>query len=243
MTQTAGRELDVRALPPAERHPKIFALFDSLAEGDSFVLINDHDPRPLFHQFRMERAGTVQWVPISEGPGEWRIEITRLRPWEEETEIEAAFGRDHDEIDLLLGYLRQDLQSVIGDKKRSAGSLGRQFDEFDGRLERHIRWEEEILFPAAEVLQPFLAQGPGRVMRMEHEEIRRLKAEVGRCLHTKEASAAAVERTREALEALVSLLTDHNHKEESIYYPASEQVLDGGKKADLLRRVREAYRP
>ena len=243
MTRPAGSELDVRALPPPERHRKIFELFDSLVENDSFVLVNDHDPRPIFHQLRMERAGTVQWVPISEGPEVWRIEIARLRPWEEEKEIAAAFGRDHDEIDLLLGYFRQDLQSVRTDGKRPAGSLGGQFDEWDARLERHIRWEEEILFPEAEALEPCLGQGPGRVMRMEHEEIRRLKTEVGRCVRTKDPAPAVLERASKALDSLVFVLTDHNHKEESIYYPMSERVLTGKKKEDLLRRVRGDRRP
>ncbi len=39
--------LDVRDIPPRERHPKIFNTFDSLKAGEKMVLINDHDPKPL----------------------------------------------------------------------------------------------------------------------------------------------------------------------------------------------------
>jgi uncharacterized protein (DUF2249 family) len=45
MSQTA-RELDVREVAPRVRHPLIFSTFDELQAGESFVLVNDHDPRP-----------------------------------------------------------------------------------------------------------------------------------------------------------------------------------------------------
>ncbi len=45
MTETTT--LDLRFLIPAERHRKIFETYDGLAVGDKFVLVNDHDPKPL----------------------------------------------------------------------------------------------------------------------------------------------------------------------------------------------------
>src|SRR5690606_12592338 len=40
-------ELDVRRLVPAERHRVIFAAWHALAPGAAYVLVNDHDPKPL----------------------------------------------------------------------------------------------------------------------------------------------------------------------------------------------------
>jgi hypothetical protein len=40
-------DLDVRALPHAARHERIFGMVAELAPGESFVLANDHDPKPL----------------------------------------------------------------------------------------------------------------------------------------------------------------------------------------------------
>ncbi|MCZ7685349.1 MAG: DUF2249 domain-containing protein [Sandaracinaceae bacterium] len=60
-------ELDVRTIPPPERHPRIFGAFDALAEGESFVLVNDHYPKPLLYQFQSER------------PGRFRVERARGR--------------------------------------------------------------------------------------------------------------------------------------------------------------------
>ena len=47
----ATRTLDVRVIPPREKHPTIFTTFSALAPGESFVLVNDHDPKPLRYQF------------------------------------------------------------------------------------------------------------------------------------------------------------------------------------------------
>jgi hemerythrin-like domain-containing protein/uncharacterized protein (DUF2249 family) len=70
-----GQVLDVRAMPPRERHPRIFATFDRLAPGAHFVLVNDHDPKPLYYQFAAERPGAFTWRYLEEGPEVWRVEI------------------------------------------------------------------------------------------------------------------------------------------------------------------------
>jgi len=70
-------ELDVRPIPPRDKHPKIFEVFDSLAPGESMIIINDHDPRPLRYQFEFERPGKFEWQYLEEGPEVWRVEIKR----------------------------------------------------------------------------------------------------------------------------------------------------------------------
>ncbi|MFB6102142.1 MAG: DUF2249 domain-containing protein [Haloplanus sp.] len=47
--------LDLRDVPPRERHSKIHAAFDDLDEGEELTIVNDHDPKPLFYEFRAER--------------------------------------------------------------------------------------------------------------------------------------------------------------------------------------------
>ncbi|AFK19868.1 DUF2249 domain-containing protein [Haloferax mediterranei ATCC 33500] len=46
--------LDVRELPPAERHPKIHSAFDDLESGEALTILNDHDPKPLFYEMQAE---------------------------------------------------------------------------------------------------------------------------------------------------------------------------------------------
>ncbi|MFW6097483.1 MAG: DUF2249 domain-containing protein [Chloroflexota bacterium] len=69
--------LDIRPLPPVQRHPLIFQRFETLAPGESFVLVNDHDPKPLFYQFQAERSGEFTWDYLEQGPEVWRVELGR----------------------------------------------------------------------------------------------------------------------------------------------------------------------
>ena len=70
-------ELDVRIIPPRDKHPAIFRARDDLASGQSLLLVNDHDPRPLRYQLDAERPDTFDWEYEAEGPEEWRVRINR----------------------------------------------------------------------------------------------------------------------------------------------------------------------
>lgn len=71
-------ELDIREVAPRDRHPLIFRTFDELGTGDSFLLINDHDPMPLYYQFQAERAGQFDWEPQEEGPERWVVRLGKV---------------------------------------------------------------------------------------------------------------------------------------------------------------------
>ncbi|MBX6385997.1 MAG: DUF2249 domain-containing protein [Microbispora sp.] len=70
-------ELDVRRLPHRRRHEEIFATYAALAPGEAFVLVNDHDPKPLYYQFAAEHTGEFEWEYLATGPEEWRVRIAR----------------------------------------------------------------------------------------------------------------------------------------------------------------------
>jgi uncharacterized protein (DUF2249 family) len=79
--QTASstqNEVDVRQLIPIKRHEKIFQLVDALAPGASFVLVNDHDPKPLYYQLEAEHPNQFSWTYVEKGPSVWRVEIGRV---------------------------------------------------------------------------------------------------------------------------------------------------------------------
>jgi uncharacterized protein (DUF2249 family) len=74
---TTDPQLDVRSSPPARRHELIFENYASLPPGEGFVLINDHDPKPLYYQLAAEHAGQFEWDHLEEGPQTWRVRIGR----------------------------------------------------------------------------------------------------------------------------------------------------------------------
>ncbi|BBY94601.1 hypothetical protein MGALJ_42700 [Mycobacterium gallinarum] len=73
-------ELDVRHIPKPQRHPMIFARFDALAAGESFVLVNSHDPKHLREEFARDRPGAYDWRYLEGNQTEhlWRIRIIRI---------------------------------------------------------------------------------------------------------------------------------------------------------------------
>lgn len=46
--------LDVREIPPPERHPKIHDAFAEMDSGEVLEIVNDHEPKPLFYEMQAE---------------------------------------------------------------------------------------------------------------------------------------------------------------------------------------------
>ncbi len=74
---TQAVEIDVRQLPPRERHPRIFDMWEELPFGGAILLINDHDPVPLYYQFAVEYVGEFHWEYLEQGPATWRVRIAK----------------------------------------------------------------------------------------------------------------------------------------------------------------------
>lgn len=67
--------LDVRDLPPRERHQTIFERLHALDSGGVLGLVNDHDPAPLRYQLDAEYPDQYAWVTIEAGPERWVVDI------------------------------------------------------------------------------------------------------------------------------------------------------------------------
>lgn len=87
MSTSAPNALDVRPLPPPRKSATVLAAFDRLEGGESFVLVDDHDPDGVRSYVEAKRPGQVRWEALRDGPHVWHIEITRRsRPGANETE-------------------------------------------------------------------------------------------------------------------------------------------------------------
>ena len=72
---TTDPQLDVRTQPPARRHELIFDTYAGLTAGEGFVLVNDHDPKPLYYQLAAEHPDQFSWDYLEDGPEVWRVRI------------------------------------------------------------------------------------------------------------------------------------------------------------------------
>lgn len=82
MSQTAESidltHFDVRPIPCRQKHKMIFERWAALPVGEHFVLINDHDPVPLYYQFAVQFPGQFTWEYLVAGPEEFQVKITRM---------------------------------------------------------------------------------------------------------------------------------------------------------------------
>ncbi len=79
MSESFATTIDVREIPPFQRHPMIFGRFDELRPGEALQLVNDHDPRPLYYQFQAMNNGQFTWDYLESGPELWRVRIGKLK--------------------------------------------------------------------------------------------------------------------------------------------------------------------
>ena len=70
--------LDVRQLRKPDKHPAIFARYRTLDTGESFDLVNNHDPVHLRQEFESEYPGSFGWEYLESGPQVWRIRLSKL---------------------------------------------------------------------------------------------------------------------------------------------------------------------
>ncbi|MGH6656221.1 MAG: DUF2249 domain-containing protein [Actinocrinis sp.] len=72
--------IDATELPHGQRHPRIFARYASLAPGESFILSNTHDPKPLRREFHAAHPDAFTWDYVEAGPDRWQVRIGKVKP-------------------------------------------------------------------------------------------------------------------------------------------------------------------
>jgi iron-sulfur cluster repair protein YtfE (RIC family) len=137
--------------------------------------------------------------------------------------IALFFEADHARLDAVL-------ERVLEAAMLDDWALARKhFAGFDRGLRRHIRAEEDLLFPAFERAVP--GGGPVELMRHEHRTIEGILNEIGAAL----GDALPIE---ERVDRLRAVLSGHNLKEEQMLYPACDAELPSPARERLLEESR-----
>lgn len=79
MDNAPEKVLDGICLDPAVKFQTIMKTFDDLKEGESFILKNDHDPKPLYYHLSGEHGDTFTWDYLQEGPDVFKIRIAKKK--------------------------------------------------------------------------------------------------------------------------------------------------------------------
>lgn len=143
----------------------------------------------------------------------------------EPTTITAFYEADHDRLDELF-------KTFQGLKRTDFVKAKDAFKEFKIGLQRHIVWEEDLLFPLWEEKTGMIEDGPTPMMRFEHGQIKQYLD----AIHQKvEGQNLDIDQEEQAL---LNLLGSHNRKEERALYPAIDNVTTVGERETIFRNMK-----
>ena len=91
---------------------------------------------------------------------------------------------------------------------------------FQSQMLRHLRMEEEVMFPAFEQASGMTDGGPTFVMRSEHDQMRGLLDQMDAA-----EDGGDHDELTDVGDTLLILIQQHNQKEEHMLYPLAEQAL------------------
>jgi hemerythrin-like domain-containing protein len=132
---------------------------------------------------------------------------------------------DHDRLDAVL----YEVFALV-----SEGSLAHaaeRFAEFDAGMARHIRLEDEVLFPEFRA-RSGLTGGPTELAGREHQVISEALADMKGALASGDAKAFFAARKK-----FLAVLPAHHAKEEQLLYPVIDESLSEDDRLDLVKRL------
>lgn len=70
--------LDVREIGHGQRHPLIFKTYHALKPGQAFILVVDHDPKPVLYELDFVQHGKFKSTYLEQGPEVWRVQMAKI---------------------------------------------------------------------------------------------------------------------------------------------------------------------
>lgn len=228
--------INIPELQPKLKHPTIFKTFEGLHEGESLVIHNDHDPKPVYYQLLGEYGNIFTWNYLQEGPIWWDIRVSKINPDKGESigeisakdlrkaEVFKKFGIDFscsgnktlkqacDEKGLDIEQVEKELNQPI----ENAISNQLNYKEWD--IDFLASYIQNIHHKYALKYLPELKQYAQKVAEVhgeQHPELIPLK---------------------EKVETLYSDLTRHLAEEEKVIFPTIKRIFDAHKEKTTYLR-------
>ncbi|MBL7892880.1 MAG: iron-sulfur cluster repair di-iron protein [Bacteroidia bacterium] len=212
--------LDVTVIEPRLKHPTIFQKFDLLEKGDSFVVHNDHDPKPLYYQLLAERGNIFTWQYLEEGPEWWKVQIGKLKEGEKEATIGDMVSKDFRKAEVFKKF---GLDFCCGGKKtltKACKEKGLDVVQIEKELKAV---EEKMASPSQDFNSWDLGFLADYIVNTHHKYV--LQAMPVIFEYTQKVAKVHGERNPEAIEIanlflkVVDELNRHMMKEENVLFP------------------------
>ena len=162
--------------------------------------------------------------------------------------IDAALTTPGEKVapaDSITGYLAADHQRIekiwlelqAAFTRSDFNAMHSRAGEFIAAMRRHLKMEEQILFPAIEDKTAMRTSGPTHAMRLEHREIERVLDGLAPMLTVQE-RWTAIQAMEGELTDPSALFRSHDAKEEMVLYPMADKLLGAETARKLIEKMR-----
>jgi len=226
----------------AAQRDEIFGAFDHLAVGQAFELVISASPAQpgLLAEFQKRYGQSFDWWPIGSKAQQLRVMVVR-RASDRPRTISDLLGADHARLtelwDEALAHVKtcelsHETLHTLG--KENLKGPTEVLAQFILGLRRHIRMEEELLFPFLEDRAGLpKGAGPTAVMRAEHQQIQAVLGALEKILPS--GSCVTIIQTIEGQPVHPTvLLSNHDAKEENILYPLADRIASADEVRELV---------
>jgi len=141
--------------------------------------------------------------------------------------ISSYMRAEHRECDEIFAAAEKSV--IDGDFEQAE----KQFLLFADDTLRHFKKEEESLFPTFEEVSGS-TEGPTKIMKFEHEQVRGLMGKMAEAVENKDSDAYL-----SLAESMMILLQQHNMKEEQMLYAMCDRVIPQELKESTLATMKE----
>lgn len=237
METTTDNILNVTLIEPRLKHPTIFARFDKLNEGESFVIHNDHDPKPLYYQLLGERGNIFTWEYLEQGPEWWKVKISKRKTSEGEETLGQIAAKDLRKAQI---FKKHGLDFCCGGKKtvkEACAEKGLDVATVEQELQQADKVPSSRPLPYNEWNLDFLAD---YIINTHHTYIRKnlpdIKTYANKVMRVHGDHHPELAKVNQLVEAVNAELTAHMHKEEQILFPYIKQLVSAKTHSQQFQR-------
>ena len=219
--------LNVTLIEPRLKHPTIFTRFDELEPGESLIIHNDHDPKPLYYQLLGERGNIFEWEYLEQGPQFWRVKISKKISGENDETLGEIAANDVRKAEVFRKY---GLDFCCGGKKTVKEACAEKGLDVT-KVEQELQFADKNIstarpLPYNEWNIDFLAD---YILNTHHSYVRKIIPD----LRSYASKVASVHGSHHPELFAISQLTDevctelssHMIKEENVLFPYIKQLV------------------
>ncbi|MGK7389074.1 MAG: iron-sulfur cluster repair di-iron protein [Candidatus Cyclobacteriaceae bacterium M2_1C_046] len=219
--------IDARVLPPQVKHPTIIEQVNQLVGGQDMILINDHDPKPLYYQLQHLFGNVFSWdYEVSGIDDVWKVRITKKVQLQKTIgELAALYPAatavfQKYKIDFCCNGKRY-LNDVCQEKGLDYKQVLREVKEAKPSREQPLRFEDWT----ASAICDFIINNHHNYIRKKSPQVIELLEKVYKVHGDAHPQLGGL---NESFNQLIIELYDHMEKEEDQYFPAVKKYESDG---------------